>query len=186
MSTFQKCDSSVTDLAQGVMKRYECFAPLIDRKVRIDFMFAFGQRDETTGDLVSDALKKNGVKALGITRKIPLKDRAKGLGDAEVCLDGDWWPEHDTEEQQALIDHELYHIAVTPKNDDLGRPILKLRKHDFEMGWFAAVAERHGAFSQERQQAGIIMQTVGQLFWPEIMNQNKGRFAQMETKVETK
>ena len=54
------------------------------------------------------------------------------------------------------------------KRDDLGRPILQLRMHDFEVGWFKEIAARHGEASQERQQAHAVMQDSGQYFWPDI------------------
>ena len=70
-------------------------------------------------------------------------------------------------------------------NTDLGRPELKLRKHDHEFGWFERVAQRHGAHSQERIQAARMMDSSGQAYWPEIfaqteLNSNLGRFGKME------
>lgn len=63
-------------------------------------------------------------------------------------------------------------IVVTGDNDDLGRPKLKMRKHDVEIGWFKIIAERHGAHSIERQQAKIIFDTMGQSFWPGLVSQH--------------
>ncbi len=40
----------------------------------------------------------------------------------------------------------------------IGRPQLKLRKHDVEVGWFKCVAERNGAASLERIQFATTMQ----------------------------
>jgi len=93
-----------------------------------------------------------GVKALGICRKIPLKERALGRGDAEICLDGEWWKDAPEPEQRALLDHELHHIEVkiiegAMACDDLGRPLLKIRKHDYELGLFTIIAQRHGRHS---------------------------------------
>lgn len=136
--------------------------------VKIDFVFARGDRDDVSGELLNDALKKNGVKALGITRKIGLKDRALGRGDAEIAIDGDWWDDASEEEQRALLDHELTHLVPTGDCDDLRRPIIKLRPHDHEFGWFREVAARHGAHSQERIQARKMMELSGQYFWPSM------------------
>ena len=172
MAKFQKCDETVLEMAKATLCEFETHKPIIDRGVRIDFLFAYGDRDETTGERTTDALKKNGVRALGICRKVSLKDRAKGMGDAEITLDHDHWSEVDEAEQRALLDHELHHIVVTADSDDLGRPVIKLRKHDFEVGWFAPIAQRHGAHSVERQQAKIAFDTMGQFFWPELERQH--------------
>lgn len=169
MSKFQRADKSVTEMASHILNEFETHQPLVDAEVKIDFVFAFPDYDATTGEPINDALKHHGVKALGICRKLPLKDRALGRGDAEISIDGHWWEQIASEEQKAaLLDHEMHHIAVTEKRDDLGRPILKMRKHDVEIGWFAIIAKRHGLASQERMQAAAIMERAGQYFWPEI------------------
>src|SRR6185436_8049076 len=109
MPTFQKCPPSVTDMANGLLVEYETHKPLLDARVKIDFVWAFSDKDYD-GNPTNDALRKNGVKALGMARKIPLKDRVLGRGDAEITLDGDWWKEVDKNEQAALLDHELHHL----------------------------------------------------------------------------
>lgn len=147
---------------------FEDHKPLLDAHVAIDFVFAYGDVDDN-GVTVGVAIKKNGHRAFGLTKKLPLKERALGRGDAEILLDGDWWNEASIEDQKALLDHELYHINVRAgKTDDLGRPVLGLRKHDVEFGWFAAVASRHGAHSMERQQAKALIDQMGQFFWPDL------------------
>ena len=76
-----------------------------------------------------------------------------------------------------MLDHELHHMEVKLDEegvvirDDLKRPKLKLRKHDVEVGWFALVAGRHGSNSLEIEQAKRVMDSYGQLFWPEIDGQ---------------
>lgn len=182
MATFKRCDKSVSDMAARLMEEFDSHQSLVDNEVRIDFLFAYGDRDETTGGLISNALQKAGMKCLGITRKLPLKDRAKGLGDAEICLDGDYWEEADEPERRSLLDHELQHLVSTLDRDDLGRPIIKLRKHDVEVGWFKEVAARHGNHSQERIQAAKLMDTYGQFFWPGIVESRElSRFRKLET-----
>ena len=156
------------------MFEFDSHKPLIDARVKIDFVFAYGDEDEK-GRILNDALRKNGCKALGIARKIPLKDRALGRGDAEIAIDGNWWDFATREEQRALLDHELHHFAIKldkskrPMFDDLGRPVITLRPHDFEFGWFKVIAERHGIASQERAQAKVMMDNAGQCFWPGIV-----------------
>ena len=173
MPTFQKCDKSVRDMAESLLKEFESHKPLIDAKVNVDFVFAFCDRDDD-GQPMNDALMLHGVKALGVARKLGLKDRAMGRGDAEICLDGDYWGEKATDAQQrALLDHELHHLAVkTTKGqfvyDALGRPVIRMRKHDFQVGWFKCIADRHGKHSQEQIQAAYALDAMGQSFWPQL------------------
>lgn len=170
MATFQKCPIEVRELANEILCEFETHQPLLDAKVTVDFVFAYAEEDDN-GNKIGNALSKNGCKALGICRKIPLKDRALGRADAEISIDGDWWEDANSSERRALLDHELHHIAIKIDKrglvrDDLGRPVLQLRKHDYEFGWFKAIAARHGIFSLERQQANEMMQADGQYFWP--------------------
>lgn len=182
MPTFQKCDPSVRKMATELLNEFETHKALLESRASIDFVFAYCDRDEKTNLPVNNALSKNGCRALGIARKIGLKDRVLGRGDAEISLDGDWWRTANEKEQCALLDHELHHLC--PKidkrgfcTDDIGRPIMQMREHDYEFGWFKAIAARHEEFSQERIQARSMMTLAGQLFWPEIAAANSLRKA---------
>lgn len=170
MPIFQRADELVNKMAAALLNEFETHTMLLTAKAKIDFVFAFGDRDDQNR-LTGPALKKNGLVALGMARKIALKDRALGRGDAEISLDGDWWEEASLDERRALLDHELHHITVKVDDrgivtDDLPRPVIQLRKHDHEVGWFSIIAQRHGVASQERIQAKAVMDSFGQLFWP--------------------
>ncbi len=174
MSTFQRCPKQVSDLAAAILAEFETHSLTLKAGVKFDFVFALGDRDDK-GVLISDAIKKGGVIVRGVARKIPLKDRALGRADAEIMLDGDWWEGATDAERKALLDHELHHIC--PKldkrglvTDDLGRPVLLMRQHDFEFGWFTIIAQRHGIASQERIQAKRIADSAGQFYWPEFIS----------------
>ncbi len=179
MATFVRCDDSVNQLADELMCKYPDHEALIEAKVRIDFVFAFAKRDEDTGDKLGPALKLHGVPCLGIARKISIKDRALGRGDAEISLDGDEWPKMSAERKAALLDHELHHLTVkrdrfgSPCTDDIDRPVIRMRPHDFQFGWFNVIAARHGAASFERLQAKQMMDDAGQFFWPEIFEPSR-------------
>lgn len=161
-------------MAAEILNEFESHKPLVEYGAKVDLIFAYGERDDDTGELKGDALTHNGVKALGIAKKCSTKERAMGRGDAEVCLDADYWTGVATPEmQRALLDHELHHISLKVKkgqvvHDDLGRPEIKLRKHDVEIGWFGLIAERHGKNSQEQIQAKTIMDAYGQFYWPAL------------------
>lgn len=186
MSTYQKASQDIYDFASDIIGKYECHHPLRDAKVKIDLINAYGDRDDDN-NLIGDALKKNGIRAYGIAKLVSLKDRAMGRGDAEILIDNDYWELASEETRAALLDHEINHIQLKLDTkgevlrDDLGRPKLKLRKHDVEFGWFNAVAQRHGVHSIERMQARTMMELSGQIYWPEIANANQGgRFGKIE------
>lgn len=157
-------------MAAELLKQFEGHAPLLDANVTIEIIMAHGARDDD-GDLCGDAITHHGRKALGLCKIVKELDRVKGMADAEILLDGDYWPTIDEDNQRALLDHELHHISLKLKDgqhqfDCAGRPKLKLRKHTIEVGWFSVIAERHGAASLERIQAKEIMDEAGQYFFP--------------------
>lgn len=173
MPTYQRCPLAINELANELLCEFESHKPLLDAKVKIDFVFAYGDREESTGLLLSYAIVKDGVKTLGLARKMPPKDRAMGRGDAEITLDHDHWDSIGEPERRALLDHELHHLSVKIDKrgvvrDDLGRPLLVIRDHDYDFGWFRVIAERHKAASIERIQAAWILEQDGQLFWPAL------------------
>lgn len=173
MPTYEEAEEGVHRMASEILTTYESHSPLVKCGVTVDFVFAHPSVDEN-GEPTGDAIKKNGRKALGLCRVINLKDRTMGRGDVEILIDADWWNNEASEqEQKALLDHELHHAEVKmkdgqPKRDNLGRPLIKLRKHDVEVGWFDIIALRHGKHSQERIQAKKLTDDVGQLYWPDL------------------
>ncbi len=171
MPILKRCDPSVNDLAATILFKFETYQPIINAKVTVDYLFAFAERDEA-GEKKGPALKLHGVAALGICRVTNYKDRVKGMADVEISLDGDWWEESSDEEKAALVDHELHHIDLVldqngnVKRDDLNRPMITMRKHDSQFGWFAVIAARHGPASQEQQQAKAIVDVYGEYYLP--------------------
>jgi len=125
---------------------------------KLEVLLAYGPRNKE-GDLTGPAIKVNRAKCLGSVRLLSLRDRAAGRADFEVTLDGDDLPEWSEERLRAILDHELTHVCVvkdkegTAKTDDLERPVLRLQPHDKQIGWFDAVAYRHGSDSVEVEQA---------------------------------
>lgn len=173
MTTYVKCPKAVADLANEILCTFPPHKPLLDARVTIDFVFAHGERDEHSNELKTYAMTNKGHRVLGKARKVPLKDRALGRSDAEITLDGDWWDEASEPERKALLDHELHHLEVRTDNrgvvrDDLHRPVLDIRWHDYEFGWFNVIAERHGRASQEVKIAAVMFEKHGQLYWPSI------------------
>jgi len=172
-TTYERSGPDVGKIAANLMATVEIHKPLKEAGVKIDFLTARAERDEDN-EPVGSALTKNGHTVLGIARKTNLKERAADRGDAEIIVDGDWWEDASEEEQRALLDHEMTHLSVkqTPqglvKTDDLGRPVIIIRHHDYEVGWFRDVAQRNGKASLECRYAASIMERDGQYFWPAI------------------
>lgn len=147
-STYVKAEKVVDDLAKEIIEQHHKDLDTVG--VKIDILMVF--RDPE-GE--APAMSHRGRRALGLASIHPLRLRALGLGDCLVQLDGDAWPHMGDRARMALLDHEITHFEVKrDKNgeilwDDLDRPILKLRLHDWEVGWFHSVADRYGIDSHE-------------------------------------
>jgi hypothetical protein len=175
MPSYQKADSATYALAQGLIEKYDDHADLITAKAKIDLVFAFGDLDDDT-HLISHAIMKGGIRALGLAKKIGAKDRAMGRGDAEIILDADYWQTCGDAKRLALLDHELHHLAIKKdkygvfKVDDQMRPQIKMRMHDYDLGWFNVIAQRHGDASIEVIQAKQIVDEAGQYYFPQLIS----------------
>src|SRR5690348_15846400 len=112
--------------------------------VTVDALFVF---DDEKSDPV---LIHQGYPTAAVVRITSLRDRALAMPDAIITVDRATWQTLSAPQKDALIDHELDHLEWTvdkdqqPKADALGRPKLKMRRHDHQLGWFADVARRHG------------------------------------------
>lgn len=160
--TYTKPDPETVGLLNHAMKLYHERLKLAE--VTIGVLAAHGPVSEETGERTGPAIKHHGIKALAKVRIVSLRDRAHGLPDAEILIDGDEWPMLSRQQRIALFDHELTHLELAGETDDLGRPKLKIRQHDFQVGWFHEVAERHGSSSIEVQQAQQFADEHGQLY----------------------
>jgi hypothetical protein len=132
---------------------------LTSNDVHVDYIFCHGD------------LTHQGYAAAAVVKKIGLKDRACGRADAEIVICHDVWDRFTDEQRVALLDHELTHLAVAtdsdgfPRRDDLGRPVLKMVKHDHQFGWFDSVVRRHGGNSLEAIAARQFKVQYGQLYF---------------------
>lgn len=171
MSSFERAPKEVIELANEVLCKWETHKATLDAKVKIDFVLALPGVDED-GNPVGDAIRHHGYKALGLTRKIGLKDRTMGRGDVEILIDKEWYEEATEPQRRALLDHELNHVIVRTDEDgavlrdDLTRPKINIRPHDYEFGLFKIVAERNKAASLEVQACKIMWEHSGQVLFP--------------------
>lgn len=145
-------------LAYNVMAKYH--SELSKARVNLGLLITMSNKEN------QPALKDG---ALGIIKIVPVKDRVTKQFDVELIVDGDVWNKKH-ELREPLIDHLLSRLEVKKHKakpnqkededdvdqfttDDIGRPIIKMRKCDLNaVSGFAEVATRHGESSIEMQQ----------------------------------
>lgn len=101
-------------------------------------------------------LLRNGYPVTGDIKIVSYEDRVQGKPDATLKLEGQNWANVDEESKAGEVDHQLERLMVLRdkntkaiKTDDFGRPKLRLRPHDREVGVFDAVVRRHGRNAPE-------------------------------------
>lgn len=180
------CGREVNDVIASMMNLYH--KELVAMNVTVSASYVFAERHEETGDPQGRGLEWHGVAADAVVRGTRLKERVQGRADVEILVCGVAWTEMTRKERDALIDHELYHVELIidretgePKLDDSGRPLLNMREHDVDMGWFLEVAERHGEHSGEVRQARGIVASYGEIL---MINQNQSTDLSSFSKLE--
>lgn len=152
---------------------------LVEAGVTVNAVFAYAPL-RSDGVPKQPSVKLHGYPCEAVVKINSLKARVEGLADATITFDGHLWGGVETaklepmadDRRKALIDHELQHLELKTdgdgnnKRDDLNRPELKMRLHDVEVGWFRAIAERHGKAAGECRQAAMLVDRKGQLLWP--------------------
>lgn len=143
--------------------------PMLKTDIRVEVLLAYGPRTKE-GFLRGPAVVHRGLEARAKIRITKLEERVAGRGDAVLVLDGDHFADWPSGRLAAVLDHELTHLEPVTRlgdalYDDADRPRLQMRLHDFEVGWFAEVAERHGERSFEVDQATRLANS-GQMYFP--------------------
>lgn len=170
MTTYDTVPQEVLNLIRSTMEQYH--EELVTADVTVDAMFAYTEN----GD---HPLKHGGYPALACIKITSLKNRIKGMADAEITFDGEAYKAMTLEQRIALIDHELHHLMVARdkedniKYDDAERPKLKMRKHDYQMGWFRDIAIRHKENSPEVYQARLLWLADANIFFPKYVDSNE-------------
>lgn len=166
-TTFEDAPESVAELGADVLRAYH--QDLHAAGVTITYLFAFGPRD-ADGETTGPALKTRGHRALAKVQINKLPDRVQGMADATIKIDGDAWPTLSPDQQRSLLDHEQTHLELTltgdppvVKRDDIGRPALKMRHHDSEIGIFHDCIERHQAGSVDLDAVKAVVGKVREL-----------------------
>jgi Putative phage metallopeptidase len=179
MATFTPAPAEVLDLIAEIIDEFH--PDLAEAGARIGAVMARPTLDQD-GEPKGPAMAKDGFKTLARIKRNSEEDRAGGKDDATVTIDADHWESLADEpdgrdRQRALIDHELYHLVVQRekalpgtgpgaiRTDDRGRPLFKMRPHDWETSGFLAVAERHGSLAVEVIEAKAWRNQFGQLLF---------------------
>jgi hypothetical protein len=163
--TFQKCPLDVMETIRRVM--HEQHDRLEENAVKVVAIFANAGTDSK--GIGKPAVKLHGKPCAATVRVTSLKDRTLYGGDALITIDEKVWDGLTDQQQEALIDHELEHLQIIVKDgqvqtDDLGRPKLKCRPHDWEVSGFQCIVERRGEDALEALEARNFMANYGPLF----------------------
>jgi hypothetical protein len=143
MATFRKADDILPDVA-AAMEKYR--PDLVEAGVTVEVLTAHGD---------PPALKHHGYPAAAVIKVMSQPDRAAGSADVRLVIDAERWEEMNDARREALLDHELTHLELRRdqegkvRTDDCGRPKLGTRPHDFEVGGFDEVVQRHRADAPE-------------------------------------
>jgi hypothetical protein len=154
MATYQNCGPEVGRMVKDLIADH--YPELEEAGVTIHCQYAYAARNKD-GEPKGPALRFGNYPAAAIVRVNSHKHRVQGEKDATIEIDGDHWEELTEAEQVALLDHEICHLEVlrdregAVKTDNCGRPRLKCRQHDFQIGAFVSVMRRHGPAALEAQ-----------------------------------
>jgi hypothetical protein len=167
MPRFEICDATTVRLFERVIKQHH--PELNDAGVTITYLFAHSDSEDDPRPL-----KLGGYPCAAISRKNSTRDRVAGKSDCEVHIDFAEWDELTAEQREALADHELTHFQPLrdKKRADLWRfdyakrPVVMMRLHDYQLGGFKAVAERHGEESPEVRSMRSTFDRFGQMLFP--------------------
>lgn len=167
-SRYEKGSKETLAIVKELVKEFH--VDLDTQGVKIDVIMAFAPENDA-GEKVGCAVRLHGYQANALTKVVNLMNRVMGRGDAEIILDGDTWDSLPEKHKRAVLDHQLHFLVVRRNHagevlvDTHGRPKLGMRKHDRQIGWFDAIAKRHGEDSVEVQQAKAIFDEAGQVYF---------------------
>ena len=171
--TLEQAPPDVHELAGRIIAEHHpelCWGN--ENRVRLCILMASDPDDEV-------AVRCHGYPAAAKISIIPYKQRVDKRADCEIIIDGGKWEESSERQRMALLDHEITHIEVCRdengfvKTDDLGRPKLKLRLHDFDFGGFRSICQRYGADALE----GICARRFAESYGDVALEREKELFA---------
>ena len=144
---YERAPVDVQGMMQAVLKEHH--EELQEHEVTVTCMLADG--GQTKAGAAKAALMLNGLQCAATIKITDMKNRIMGVSDAVISIDKHVWIESLTDlSRKALLDRELEHLLVSRDKDEVvkldcaGRPVLKMRRHDWQIGVFDSIIDRHG------------------------------------------
>lgn len=162
MKTYTPCDSEVAAVLAGIIRNHR--PELKKLQVTFDLIFVLS-------DAEGPALSLYGYPCYAVIRRTSAKERAAGRSDVEIVIDAERYSTLSVASRVALLHHEITHLELAKDRfgamrvDSAGRPVLAMRKHDRQFGWFDEIAQRYGTDSIEVQQARELLESGRQTYF---------------------
>lgn len=162
-TTYEAAKQDVTDMMREAADLWH--GNLVKAEVSITVLMAYNED--------GPAVKLHGYPCAATVKINSLKDRVEGKGDATITIDAREWEMLTDAERAALLDHELEHLELVMekgsqtvwKVDDHGRPKLRMKLHDWQLGGFDSIAARHREHALEVQQFRHVAEAKQQLLF---------------------
>lgn len=174
---YEQAEPEVLELAQDIINQYH--PDLRDKPeqnqpgIRLCILMAL-----TSADDDGPAVKVHGYPAYACVSIIPYKQRVDKRADVEIIVDAKAWEDLTDRRRRALLDHEITHVEVVRdshgfiKTDDLGRPKLALKNHDWQLGGFRVIAQRYQEDAIDVIEAKKFKDTFGDVAMPEAKRES--------------
>lgn len=196
-TTYERASNAITALVEKTLEAYH--PELLKQRVTVDVSIV--RRTKGKHEEEVHALLLSGYPIDAKIAVTSLADRARGIADAKLVIDALAWGHATDRQRAALVDHELEHLDIvhrkpskkngydsSPRRDDLGRPMLKLRAHDWQLVGFRDVALRHKEHSHEALQFANFRAEFAQLdlFAPSVLAITDGAKPKRQKKARRK
>ena len=149
---YEDCEDDVSEIVEALFETSQ--GHIADTKPKIGYYFL--DYDEDTKTRAEEkhrelppVLKLHGIACAATIKINSYKDRVQGKPDVTVTISKPAWDEFDDGQRAALLDHEFTHLICRGSTDDLGRPMFKMRPHDYDLSIFGEVVRRHGKAALE-------------------------------------
>ncbi len=162
--TYVEANPDIYLLVSEVMSKHFSVLASVDPCLEIEILLA-------EDDKGKPAIRAHGHACAGKIKLVKPEDRAadQGVPDIRIFLDGRRWEKLSARRRQALLHHELSHIALRldkrsgeVKRDDYGRPRLRLKLDDWLLTGFRATAEIFGEDALEVQSLRKVAEVLQQ------------------------
>lgn len=167
-TTYETADQKIFALVEKV--RDEKFEQLAAEGLTIHVTWADRMfKDENGDEGPIEAIYESGHAVMAAIKKTSLRERAKGISDAELTLCRYSWGKLIPAKQEALIHQQLSRIELLRdkdaqvKRDDLDRPKVKILPYDFIVKGMLKSHEEYQEASIETLTVRLFIERTGQL-----------------------